>query len=117
MAFSIFALLPYISLQAHIDGTYKVRGFDPYINQEYTGTALIERNGDIYNILWTFDTGTQELGTGVRKDDQLSVVFRNIENPDVIGVQAYEIHHHHLKGPWASLGGSLVGIESLRKID
>ncbi len=113
-------LLPYMSLLADIEGTYSVEGFNPYINRGYIGQAQItKQNGRIYSIVWSFDDGTTEVGTGLIKDDQLSFIFQDSEpNPIDRGVQVYEIEHGRLKGPWTLLGetqADRVGSETLEK--
>lgn len=123
-------LVPYMGLHAKITGCYSVFGFNPYSQQFYSGTIEIERDGETYQALWTFENGSQERGTGVRKDDQISFVFQGVEDsssnsgvegigqPDFedIGVQVYKIRCNVLKGPWAFLGGNLEGVEILRRI-
>lgn len=115
---SLFILLPFISLNAGIAGSYSVAGFDPSVHQPYTGTLEIVQNGETYTGNWTFNDGTHETGTGIRKDDQLSFVFQGVEDPTGdIGVQVYELRHDHDKGPWANLGSSVTGFESIKKIE
>lgn len=100
---------------ASLAGTYEVHGFDPLSNSKYSGTLVITKNGPIYSATWTFGGGV-DTGTGVRKDDSLSFVFRE-GNANSFGVQVYEIEGDHtLKGPWVRYGATSKGYEKIKKI-
>lgn len=112
-------LLPYMSLLADIEGTYSIEGFNPYTNSTYGGQAQItKQQGKIYSIVWSFNDGATDIGTGLVKDGQLSFIFQDIADPNDKGVQIYEIEQGRLKGPWVILGetqANLVGHETLEK--
>ncbi|WP_068469244.1 hypothetical protein [Candidatus Protochlamydia phocaeensis] len=112
-----FFLFPYMCLQADLSGAYEVSGFDPFLGQRYTGVAILEKQEETYAIYWTFSDGTYNVGTGVRDGDQISFIFRGVEDPNYLGVQVYEFKRGRLKGPWTLLGSSVVGIEKLKKIE
>lgn len=101
---------------AHLTGTYKVNGFDPATNQDYTGTLVITKNDSVYTALWTFPGPSNDIGTGVREDDFLSIAF-NEDNGISFGTQLYEIDGDTLHGPWVRLGATEKGFEKAKKID
>lgn len=99
--------------------TFRVRGFNPFTQTTYTGVVTLTRAGEIFAANWLFDDGTSEIGTGFLENGQLSFVFADAVNPlsELPGVQAYEIHRRHLRGQWTILGQTLVGEETLTRID
>ncbi|MCE2981976.1 MAG: hypothetical protein LW832_00275 [Parachlamydia sp.] len=101
------------------NATFRLTGFDPFLGINYTGTLVITRGGDVYAFQWAFDDGVVNLGTGVRQDDHLSVVFVDpTTEGGTPGVQSYEIiSRKRIRGPWTYLGASLVGEESGRRVD
>ena len=78
LSYSLFFLLPYIALNADLVGTYNVQGFDPSVNQTYTGTVDITQNGETFTGYWTFNDGTHETGTGIRTGHDVSFVFQGV---------------------------------------
>lgn len=115
LAFSFLALPIYAF--AHFTGTYEVSGFNPFTNSHYTGQVVITKNDDhVYTATWTFDGGGSDVGTGVRKGDDLAFVFEE-GSSGVFGVQLYDFDGHHAKGPWTFFGGTAEGHEKLKKID
>lgn len=111
-------LIPCASLLAGISGTYNIKGFDPNIPGNYTGTVEITSNKEsgVFHAVWTFnDVPDQDIGTGLKVGDELSFVF---ENPSTSGVQVYKIHNNsHLRGPWVNAGSDLVGREEITRVD
>lgn len=98
---------------------YRLKGFDPELNETYTGTVTITKEGKFYTAFWAFDDGEVNIGKGLRKNNVLSFTYIDTANPPgVIGLQVYEIENdfHELKGPWITIGGTLVGTESLHEI-
>ncbi len=50
------------------EGSYTVEGTDPGTGNVYSGTVIVERNGQTYAVLWNVD-GTEYLGTGLGAAD------------------------------------------------
>jgi hypothetical protein len=97
---------------------FSVSGFDPYSNSKYTGIAEITNVGGVFSIRWVFPDGSSEVGTGVKIGKQLSISYATDDpsypNP---GIQVYDlITNDKLKGPWAPIGGSIIGTETLERI-
>lgn len=113
--FSLLFLFP-IYISAGVTGTYKVSGFDPSTNHNYTATLVIEKDGAVFTAHWTFPDGSFDTGTGVKKGDALSFVFHEDPAGD-FGVQQYEIDDDRLKGPWVRFGSTQKGFEKAKKID
>lgn len=112
---NVFLVFP-VYMFASITGTYEVSGFDPETNQKYGGSIVIDKEGSVYTARWTLDGGEIDTGTGVRKDDFLSFVFRE-NNSNSFGTQLYEIDGHTLKGPWVRFDAERKGFEKLNKIE
>ena len=108
----LFLLAPVFAFSG-ISGTYRVSGIQP--GATYGGTVVIERYNTVYKATWTDDDGEIERGTGVRKGDTISFVFKK-GNMEAYGVQMYKISKHYLQGPWAWYGETWNGFEKLRKI-
>jgi hypothetical protein len=99
---------------ACIPGNYEVSGFDPTLNEEYTGTAVItETSPAVYTIVWTYVGFDPIIGTGVIRDDFVSFVYSQGET---FGTQLYEIKGKKLKGPWILFGDTRIGCEQLRRV-
>lgn len=97
-----------------IPGNYAVSGFDPILNTEYTGTAVITLSSPgVYSITWTYEGLDPIVGTGVIRDDFVSFVY---SQDDVFGTQLYEISGKKLKGPWIIFGDTRIGCETLRRV-
>lgn len=107
-----------LCLLAHVAGAYSISGFDPTTNQEYTGTLKIDKKGELFTGLWTFNDGTSNTGTGVRKGSSISFVFFD-QATNHYGVQNFEIHDHEkkLKGPWTLFETDVKGFEKAESID
>ena len=98
-----------------IKGEYGVTGFDPSTQEPYRGKAIIKENGDVADITWQIKPrGPTYQGTGIRRGDVLSVVFRNMSDPSEVGVQTYIIQDDNsLAGKWILFGRSKKGSETL----
>ena len=118
MKVSIFLLVAFflapVFAFSEIAGKYRVYGSQP--NWTYKSTVVIEKRGHVYTVSWTDDDGSTETGTGVRRGDYLSIVFKE-GGEESYGVQVYKISNDHLQGgPWAWYGETWKGYERLRKI-
>ncbi len=112
-----------ICLFAGISGNYTVSGFDPTLNANYTGTAVITSapatvgTGTVYTIVWTYTDFPTIIGTGVRKGCYLSFVYtEEVTGITPFGTQLYKIDGNKLKGPWILFGDTRIGLETLKKV-
>ena len=100
-----------------LSGEYGVTGFDPHTRESYRGTVVIKENGDVSDIIWHIKPrGPVYQGTGIRRGDTLSVVFRNLNNANEVGVQTYTIQDDTLAGKWIYLGRNKKGSETLKRL-
>ena len=72
-------------------------------DKPYTMPLAIEKRGDNFMLTWG---GGQQIGMGIRKDNQLSVAFVD-QASGGIGVAAYKITDGVLDGTWAVGDGKL----------
>ncbi len=100
---------------AGVSGTYKVSGYDPYLNKKYKGIVEIKKVGEIYTAHWIFEGGDQDFATGVKNCNSIAFTF-NTAGTATYGVQLYQIHNDTLKGPWVNYGDVKKGFEKARKI-
>lgn len=107
-------LLP-CCLFGSIVGNYEVSGYDPILDETYTGTAVITELNGVYTIVWTYPGNVTYIGTGVLKDDFISFVYTQQSTTD-FGTQLYEIHGKKLKGPWVLFQDTRIGCERLKKV-
>lgn len=117
LLFALF-LFPLSVFAADIQGTYNVRGSDPYQKATYTGTATIQQDANqVYQIDYTLSDGSKYQGTGFVNNDQFSFVFNDVNpaNKNHIGVQVATISEKGLEGKWVLLTQNLVGTETLSK--
>ena len=91
-------------------GKYLVKGENPGGRGEYRGRAAIRQSGGTYQIVWQIGQ-SQYVGTGIRLDDNLAVVYASENQP--AGVVHYRIEPDgSLMGLWTSIGDSAVGTET-----
>jgi hypothetical protein len=93
-------------------GTFKVEGTNPGTSSAYTGTLAFTRKGDVYDIVWKIGKDTFR-GVGIRQDNVL-VVGWGVSTED-LGVVAYKFDLDNGKGKWAIPGGTVLGIENLKR--
>lgn len=111
----MFLLLFPLSAYASIAGVYEVHGYDPEIDREYSGKAIIEKHGKIYNVTWIFPAGNIDVGTAVKAGDSLSISFYEIAT-NTYGTQLSQIDGKQLQGPWVRFNTNKKGYEKLCKI-
>jgi hypothetical protein len=112
---TILSLLMFpLSAFAGITGNYIAEGIESP-NIEYTSALTITRSGSIYKAHWLYPDGTEEVGTGVRKDNSLAFIYSGVQS-NYNGVILYEIKGHTLEGPWTRQDGSKTGFEKATKI-
>ncbi len=101
-----------------IEGTYKCKGSDPYINKDYTGTVTITKNGKVYNFDMHYYTGEASKGTGLLRNDMLMLVCQdpaNVKDSTCIEYYAISKHDKKLVGEWVYLGKNKIGKETCSK--
>lgn len=111
--FALALCLPVFAFPS-IVGKYRVYGTSS--TDKYKGVIEIKKKHDVYTATWTYDDGSKETGTGVRKGEVLAIVFKEDLEPKY-GVQTYKIEDNELSaGPWAWFGVTWKGYEKLKKI-
>lgn len=96
------------------EGTYKCKGFDPYLNKIYSGTVKIVQYNTVYNLLMEYDTGDTAIGTaGLWDRETIAVVFQDIKDPKIVGLERYSFttNHKKIQGYWVYLGKDKLGKE------
>ncbi len=107
-----------LSLYA-IEGTYSVKGYDPYEKKAYTGKIEItKKDNGVYQAKWVLDLAPKEYtGTGLMTGNQVNFVFESSSSRTGggIGLQNYTISGDTLQGPFVYYNKPLVGTETLTK--
>ena len=67
------------------EGTYELSGSNPGSESKYSGTVLVQRTGDTFQVTWTVN-GQQIIGIGIGKSDYLAVSYRS---GNTIGLAVY----------------------------
>ena len=100
---------------ADVGGRYRIEGRNPSGSGAYRGEVRVERNGDVYRVLWQIGQ-TQQAGIGVVLDKVLSLTFQAGGGP--AGVAAFRINPDgSLTGIWAPAGAAAVGTETWTPAD
>ena len=109
LAASPFAVAP----AAHaIEGVYRVEGHAPRSGDMYKGEAQIKRTGDTYSVVWRIGS-SGHIGTGILRDNVLSVFFQPLDRGSAAGVASFRIIDDKIaQGTWTMLGGKEVGEEN-----
>lgn len=100
-------------------GTYKCRGYDPYLERSYTGIVKIEQQNTVYKLSMKYDTGEEAVGTaGLFDPDTISVVFQDKNNPKLIGLERYAVSKDgkSIEGYWVYLNQDKLGTEQCEKL-
>ncbi|OGT46877.1 MAG: hypothetical protein A3E83_08960 [Gammaproteobacteria bacterium RIFCSPHIGHO2_12_FULL_41_20] len=100
-------------------GIYKCKGFDPYLNKEYSGTIRIIPQNTVYSLEMEYNTGDKAIGTGGLYDDNtIAVVFQNVKDLKKVGLERYSYSQDHLsiQGYWVYLGQDKLGKEVCEKM-
>jgi len=95
-------------------GTYRCQGYDPYLNQNYTGTVIIEQQNTVYKMTMKYDTGEVYAATGGQYNEELlSVVFQDEKDLHHVGLEQYRFspNHQQMGGFWVYLGQDKLGRE------
>jgi len=100
------------TLAADPVGTYEISGTNPGVWSKYSGTAVVQRTGDTFQVTVTMG-GRAFVGVGIGKSDYLAVSYAlGINN----GVAVYTETASGWSGIWAPAGSPVLGTESWRRI-
>ena len=109
IGFLILSMTVVFGQTRDIEGLYRVTGTNPGGVGDYRGEVAVARTGDVYQIAWRFG-GDQHIGTGIRSNGQLSVVYQ--PEGQIAGIAVYRIEPNGtLQGIWTTLGGQTLGTE------
>ncbi len=114
----LFFLASSCFAEPHFEGVYRCKGFDPYLNREYSGTIKIVHYNTVYNVLMKYDTGEVSRGTaGLWDENTIAVVFQDIKKLENIGLERYTYSKDRKKieGYWVYLGKDKLGKEVCEK--
>lgn len=100
-------------------GTYKCKGYDPYLKKNYSGTVVISQQNTVYKVDMDYDTGEKYNGTaGLFDDNSISVVFQSKNDLKLVGLERYAYIENNPKligGYWVYLGKDKLGTEECEK--
>lgn len=116
---SYFSFLSLSFASADFLGTYRCKGFDPYLQKTYSGTVVVTAQNTVYRIKMNYDTGESARATGGQWNPSLmSVVFQDKEDLKKIGLEQYEFNKEKtiMQGYWVYLGKDKLGQEQCEKI-
>ena len=100
------------TLAADPVGTYEISWTNPGVGSKYSGTAVVQRTGDTFQVTVTMG-GRAFVGVGIGKSDYLAVSYAlGINN----GVAVYTETASGWSGIWAPAGSPVLGTESWRRI-
>jgi hypothetical protein len=95
-----------------IEGVYRVEGHAPRSSDVYKGEAQIKKTGDTYTVVWRIGS-SGHIGTGILRDNVLSVFFQPLDRGAAAGVASFRIIDDKIaQGTWTMLGGKEVGEEN-----
>ena len=95
-----------------IEGVYRVEGHAPRSGDIYKGEAQIKKTGDTYTVVWRIGS-SGHIGTGILRDNVLSVFFQPLDRGSAAGVASFRIIDDKIaQGSWTMLGGKEVGEET-----
>lgn len=97
-----------------LSGNYDVTGTNPDKKGKYAGKVTISKNGEVFLVHWK--VGIDYIGTGILKDDTLSVAYKDA-NGTFFGIVAYKVLEDGklMNGEWCTHGGKSTGTEVLKK--
>jgi hypothetical protein len=118
---NILILLPSLAFAAEsvFEGTYNCKGFDPYLNRNYTGTVIVKQQHAVYSLDMHYDTGENYRGTGGQYDPTLmSVVFQDKKDLKRVGLEQYALSNdkNTMQGYWVYLGEDKLGTEICNRV-
>ena len=112
LGIAVFALLLSIGVTlADPEGTYDMTGVNPGNGTKYSGTVVVQRTGDTFQVTWTVNR-QQIIGIGIGKSDYLAVSYRS---GNTIGVAVYSQSEDGWIGIWAPVGSRELGSETWKR--
>jgi hypothetical protein len=93
-------------------GTYEISGTNPGVGSKYSGTAVIQRTGDTFQVKVTMG-GRTFVGIGIGKSDYLAVSYALGINS---GIAVYTETESGWSGIWAPAGSPVLGTETWRRV-
>lgn len=119
----IFTLLLTASANSYANydfsGSYECNGFDPYLDQKYSGVVIIKQQNTVYSVKMAYNTGEEANGTaGLYDDNTIAVVFQDTKDLKKVGLERYSLSEDgdHIEGYWVYLGGDKLGTEFCKKM-
>jgi len=107
----VLAAVPHA--RAGLEGQYVIRGTNPS-GQQYKGRAAIKSAEGVYQVVWKIGE-SKHVGTGILKNDMLSVVYRATGRGKRPGLVVYQVQDDgSLVGVWVGLGKTETGTERWR---
>lgn len=119
LALSLFLLSTVTYAEADFLGTYRCTGYDPYLNEKYSGTVIVKQQNTVYQLNMNYDTGEHSIGTGGQYDPTLiSVVFQDVKNIKNTGLEQYHFSDDKktMQGYWVYLGNDKLGNEICERV-
>lgn len=109
--FAVLVLIPVIAWSAgperEIAGVYKCEG------KNYSGTTIIRKSGEAYQLLWSIGAGTHQ-GVGIRHGEWLSSSWLPDDTRAVPGIVVYRIESNgKLRGTYTTYPGGAIQEETL----
>ncbi len=106
----VFALLIWSTVAALADpsGNYDVKGVD-LDGQPYSAELQIVKSGDVYELTYKFEDGTEQEGSAVGDDNFLSYGYADDEE---LGVGLMTGKDGRWEGVWTHLGASKMSTET-----
>lgn len=101
-------------------GSYSCKGFDPYLNKDYSGTVKITQQKSVYRLTMSYDTGEEADGTGGLYDDNtIAVVFQDTKDLKKVGLERYSLSDDgkSIQGYWVYLREDKLGTEVCTRIE
>ena len=101
-------------------GSYQCKGFDPYLNRNYTGLVIIKQQKTVYKLKMVYDTGEEADGTGGLYDDNtIAVVFQDDKDLKKVGLERYSLADDGktIQGYWVYLREDKLGSEICTKLE
>lgn len=97
-----------VAALADASGKYAVKGTSPD-GEQYAGEVTIIKTGDVYELMYRFEDGTEQEGSAIGNDNFLAYGYGDDEETGVGMMNAKE---GNWEGIWTNVGSSKMGIET-----
>jgi hypothetical protein len=94
-------------------GRYEMSGTNPGTGLKYSGTVIVQRTGDTFQVTWAYPSGQRIIGIGIGKSDYFAVSYQLGNN---IGLAVYTETGDGWVGIWAPAGSPALGTESWKRL-